>query len=262
MSGRTEGGRRTADMTAATDALMRDVLKKQEIAKAVAISRAADFTGKPQKATPNPSPQGGGGSGNAATKSPSPLRGGVRGGGESDTQRRPANDGREASGQGVRVSVLPPAERISLRAPAGSVAALSKALGLKLPAKPKTSATSGGRTALWLGPDEWLVIDEDGYDPLADCAEVKELHSAVGISHRNVAIAVTGPACEATISSGCPQDLSLGAFPVGACSRTILGKSEIVLLRTAEGSFRVECWRSFSDYVFAFLADGAKDAAA
>jgi sarcosine oxidase, subunit gamma len=185
-----------------------------------------------------------------------------KGEGNPSVQRRPANDGREASGQGVRVSVLPPAERISLRAPAGSVAALSKALGLKLPAKPKTSASSGGRSALWLGPDEWLVIDEEGNDPLADCAKVKELHSAVGISHRNVAIAVTGPNCEATIGSGCPQDLSLAVFPVGACSRTILGKSEIVLLRTAPDNFRVECWRSFSDYIFAFLADAAKDAAA
>ena len=67
--------------------------------------------------------------------------------------------------------------------------------------------------ALWLGPDEWLVIDEAGKDPLADCAGVKALHSAVGISHRNVAIAVTGPAAAATINAGCPQDLSLHAFP-------------------------------------------------
>ena len=96
------------------------------------------------------------------------------------------------------LAVLPPAERISLRAPAASVAALSKALGVDLPQKPKTSASKGGRTALWLGPDEWLVIDEAGKDPLADCAEVKALHSAVGISHRNVAISVTGPAAAAT----------------------------------------------------------------
>lgn len=86
----------------------------------------------------------------------------------------------------------------------------------------------GGRTALWPGPDEWLVIDEAGGDPLADCAKVTQLHSAVGISHRNVAFAVTGPGCEATINAGCPQDLALSAFP-GASSRTILGKIEIVL---------------------------------
>ncbi|TPK62208.1 sarcosine oxidase subunit gamma family protein [Mesorhizobium sp. B2-4-19] len=175
--------------------------------------------------------------------------------------RRPALAGRSTTATGVKVEVLPPAERISLRAPEASVAALSKALGLTLPKKPKTSASKGGRTALWLGPDEWLVIDEGGNDPLADCATVAALHSAVGISHRNIAISVTGPAAQTTINSGCPQDLSLDAFPAGAASRTILGKAEIVLLRTSDDAFRVECWRSFSDYVFTFLSEGARDAA-
>ena len=169
--------------------------------------------------------------------------------------------GRAFSATDASLAVLPPAERISLRAPSGSVAALSKALGVGLPPKPKNSATTDGRTALWLGPDEWLVIDEAGKDPLADCAGVKALHSAVGISHRNIAIAVSGPAAATTVNAGCPQDLSLTAFPVGACSRTVLGKIEIVLMRTAEDGFRVECWRSFSDYVWAFLMEAAKDAA-
>ncbi|RRI07801.1 sarcosine oxidase subunit gamma family protein [Mesorhizobium tamadayense] len=180
---------------------------------------------------------------------------------EASVERRPALAGRALSAPGVKVEMLPPAERISLRAPQASLAALSKALGLTLPTKPKTSAAKGGRTALWLGPDEWLVIDEAGNDPLADCAKVSALHSAVGISHRNVAISVTGPAAAVTVNSGCPQDLSLGAFPVGTASRTILGKAEIVLLRSAEDTFRVECWRSFSDYVFTLLSEAASDAA-
>ncbi|MER8921329.1 sarcosine oxidase subunit gamma [Mesorhizobium sp. M0802] len=177
-------------------------------------------------------------------------------------ERRPALAGRVLSATDVKVEVLPPAERMSLRAPEASVAALSKALGLTLPKQPKTSAAKAGRTALWLGPDEWLVIDEAGKDPLADCAGVAALHSAVGISHRNVAFAVTGPAAAAAINAGCPQDLSLEAFPVRAASRTILGKCEILLLRTAADAFRVECWRSFSDYVFTFLSEAASDAAA
>ena len=73
---------------------------------------------------------------------------------------------------------------------------------------------------------------------------------------------IAGALVAATLAAGCPQDLALGAFPVGACSRTVLAKIEIVLLRTAEDAFRVECWRSFSDYAFAFLADAARDAAA
>ncbi len=169
--------------------------------------------------------------------------------------RAPVLAGCEFGAKDVRLAVLPPAHRISLRAPAASLGALSKALGLTLPTAPKSSASKGKRSALWLGPDEWLVIDDGAKDPLADCAGVTALHSAVGISHRNVAISVTGGAAAATINAGCPQDLSLTAFPVGACSRTVLGKIEIVLHRTAEDSFRVECWRSFADYAFAFLSD-------
>jgi sarcosine oxidase subunit gamma len=180
----------------------------------------------------------------------------------SEAIRTPALAGREFSGKGVRLAVLPPAHRISLRAPDGSVAGLSKALGLSLPRKPKTSASEGSRSALWLGPDEWLVIDDGSKDPLDACAGIEALHSAVGVSHRNVAIAGTGPGAAATINAGCPQDLSLAVFPVGACSRTILGKAEIVVLRTGEDAFRVECWRSFSDYVFTFLSEAARDAAA
>jgi sarcosine oxidase subunit gamma len=176
--------------------------------------------------------------------------------------RNPAQAGREFSAKGVKLTTLPPAHRISLRAPADSIDALSGAIGLTLPQKPKTSASKGSRTALWLGPDEWLVIDEGASDPLDDCAGIEALHSAVGISHRNVALSVTGPGAENTVSAGCPQDLSLAAFPVGACSRTILGKAEIVLIRTGDEAFRVECWRSFSDYVCTFLTEAARDAAA
>lgn len=176
-------------------------------------------------------------------------------------ERRPALAGGALSVTDVSLTVLPPAERVSLRAPEGSIASVSRALGLTLPQKPKTSASKGSRTALWLGPDEWLVIDEAGGDILGDCAKAKALHSAVDVSHRNVAIAVVGGKAAATVNSGCPQDLSLEAFPVGACSRTILGKSEIVLYRPAADSFRVECWRSFSDYVFTHLSEGARTAA-
>lgn len=162
------------------------------------------------------------------------------------------------------VSVTPAgdASRLALRAPRASLAALSEALGLELPVRPKTSAQAAGRAALWLGPDEWLVIGRAGDDPAAAVAPVTALHSAVDISHRNVGIVISGPGAQATLSAGCPQDLSLAAFAVGACSRTVLGKIEIVLWRTGEEAFRLECWRSFSDYALTFLAEAARDAAA
>lgn len=171
--------------------------------------------------------------------------------------------GRSVKNKAVTLTPADPARRLALRAPTGSVAALSKALGVKLPVAPKSSATNkaGDRSALWLGPDEWLVIDMAGNDPIAACAAVRVLHSAVDVSHRNTAILVEGRGAEATLNAGCPQDLSPSMFPVGACSRTILGKIEVVIWRTGADAFRVECWRSFSDYAFDFLTEAARDAA-
>lgn len=172
--------------------------------------------------------------------------------------RRSALAGRQAAGAGVSIAPAAPATRLSLRAPQASLPTLSKLLGLSMPTRPKTSASSGGRHALWLGPDEWLVIDEAGADLAALCRPLKALHSAVDISHRNTAIVLSGGGAADVLNAGCPQDLSLAAFPAGACSRTVLGKVEVVLFRPSATVFRVEVWRSFSDYAFALLEDAAR----
>ncbi len=160
-------------------------------------------------------------------------------------------------------TVAPAAEasRISLRAGEEAIEALSAALDVDLPTRPKTSNNRNGRIAMWIGPDEWTVIDQKGSDLMGLLSNVDVLHSAVDISHRNTAILVNGPAAADAISGACPQDVSLSAFPVGAASRTVLGKIEIVLYRASETSFRVECWRSFAPYALQMLHESALDAA-
>ena len=113
--------------------------------------------------------------------------------GKTAMMRQP-NDARIACSAVATVASAEFASRLTLRARPDAVAPLSKALGVKLPEKPKTSARSrnGMRTALWLGPDEWLVIDDSGADLMAACAKVKQLHATVDVSHRNVALVVSG----------------------------------------------------------------------
>lgn len=160
---------------------------------------------------------------------------------------------------GVSIEPAAFAARISLRAKADAVAALSSALGLVLPTKPKTSSVSGLRSALWLGPDEWLVIDQSGGDLMGVCASAGAMHSAVDISHRNTAFIISGDDAADVLNAGCPQDLSLAAFPVGAVSRTVFGKAEVVIFRVTEDTFRLECWRSFAEYVGGLLNEASAE---
>lgn len=167
-------------------------------------------------------------------------------------------DGRAATAPSLSVLPAPPAHRTSLRAGPDALETIDAALGLALPRRIGRSETAGERSALCLGPDEWLVIDPDT-DPMADLADVAAPHSAVDVSHRNVALLVVGADAADAIEHGCPRDLSLDAFPVGACARTVLGKAEVIVWRGKPDAFRIECWRSFSTYVMDFMEEVALD---
>ena len=160
----------------------------------------------------------------------------------------------------VTIKASPVMTRLALRAGEDALAGLSSALGIDLPRKPKQTATNGARAALWIGPDEWLVLDGDGADLMAAVGGADGVFSAVDVSHRNVGFEVSGTGAADTLASACPQDLRPSAFPVGAASRTILAKAEVVLWRREDDAWHVECWRSFAPYVFGLLKEGAEDA--
>lgn len=176
-----------------------------------------------------------------------------------DAQRIHPLDNRMHGASGVLIEPCEPADRFSLRAAKNVIGPIGTAAGLKLPARIRTGKSSKGRTALCIGPDEWLLICESGSGVGEALAGVEGgLLSCVDISHRNTAIRLSGSQAANVLAAGCPQDLRDGNFPAGTCARTVLGKAEIVLFREAEEVWRVECWRSFSDYVWKFLVDAAK----
>jgi sarcosine oxidase subunit gamma len=157
---------------------------------------------------------------------------------------------------------LPPATRYVLRGGSDVRAAAQSALGFGIPATACRATVEGDRAALWLGPDEWLLIAPQppptGF--AAGLAEALEglAHSLVDVSHRQSALAVSGPQATTLLAAGCPLDLDASAFPVGMCTRTMLAKAEIVLWRTDPLVFRVEVWRSFVAYVSQFLGEAAR----
>jgi sarcosine oxidase subunit gamma len=52
--------------------------------------------------------------------------------------------------------------QLNVRAAEAVVPRVEAAIGVALPSKPNTVASNGRRNALWLGPDEWLIVDEPG----------------------------------------------------------------------------------------------------
>jgi sarcosine oxidase subunit gamma len=163
----------------------------------------------------------------------------------------------------VSITHLPPATRLSIRGGERAVGIIGVAAGLAFPQEPCRAATAGPMAALWLGPDEWLLIAEAEVGillvPAIADALGAEPASVVDISERQVAIEVRGPEAADILNAFNALDLDPAAFPVGMCTRTLFGKAEIVLWRTAAHAFRVEVWRSFAPYVLGCLDEARRE---
>jgi sarcosine oxidase subunit gamma len=161
--------------------------------------------------------------------------------------------------------MLPPAGRWILQGDAAVRPRAAAAWGVPFSETACRALTSGRRATLWLGPDEYLLLDlggRDAADAIAVALEqaINDLpHALVDIGHRQFAIELSGPHAVAILSAGCPLDLDASAFPVGMCTRTVLAKADIVLWRTRADAFHLEIWRSFAGYVGGLLEEIARE---
>jgi sarcosine oxidase subunit gamma len=159
--------------------------------------------------------------------------------------------------------LLPPAARHILRAAPAVMAVAGDALGLPLSMPACRASVRGSRAALWLAPDERLLLAEESSaaETANQLGEVlrDQPYSLVDVSHRQVAFALPNPHALTVLAAGCPLDLDPDAFPVGMCTRTVFAKAEIVLWRYADDSFRLEVWRSFAAYVSGVIAEAARE---
>jgi sarcosine oxidase subunit gamma len=157
---------------------------------------------------------------------------------------------------------LAPSARFSLRT--ADPATVAAGLGLALPAQVGARMAAGARTALCLGPDEWLIEAPEAEAAaltatFADLATRLPL-SAVEVSDREITLALSGPAVLDLLATGCPRDLS--KLPVGSGCRTIFDTVQVVLTREAEDRFHLTVWRSFTPHLRALLDIAARELAA
>jgi len=180
-----------------------------------------------------------------------------------DVSRRSVLDGLAMPrNHAASVASLPPATRLVLKGAREAAGAVAEAFGAALPLAPLRAETNGARSALWMSPDEWLLIAEDPAPELKETLEAALSaipHALIDVSHRQSAIEVSGAGAARLLNAGVPLDLDPSAFPVGMVVRTLLTKAEITLWRRALDRFHVEFSRSFGPYVVAILAQAAND---
>jgi sarcosine oxidase subunit gamma len=125
-----------------------------------------------------------------------------------------------------------------------------------LPLEPNTAFDDGRRAALWLGPDEWLILGAPGVaaEIVAelDAAFEGVDRSVVDVSANRVAIELARPQRLALLAHVCPLDLDPRVWATGRCAQTLLGRAQVVL-QERTGTTGILMRPSFADYVVDLL---------
>jgi len=163
---------------------------------------------------------------------------------------------------------LPFLTQLDLRLDAGDVEAreaIESVIG-QLPLEPNTVHGGAHAAVLWLGPDEWLIVEP----PDGETALGGQLHEALGDALERVAIVdvsanrttleLRGPRVRELLEFGCPIDLHPRVFGPRRCAQTLLARANVLIWHLAdepEDTWRLLVRPSFAEYVAAWLADAA-----
>lgn len=169
------------------------------------------------------------------------------------------------SGGAVRLAELPFLTQLNVRLdPKGAAAdAVGLALDLHLPLEPNTVVQAGDLTALWLGPDEWLLVGPPGSGRDLESrireAAGDEPVSVTDVSAQRTTLLVAGPRARDLLAHGCALDLHPRSFGAGRCAQTNLGRTQIVLVARDEprAGFWVLVRSSFAGHLAGWLLDAA-----
>ncbi|MDT8320326.1 MAG: sarcosine oxidase subunit gamma family protein [Xanthomonadales bacterium] len=166
----------------------------------------------------------------------------------------------QASGQAaLKIEIMTSLTHINLRGdPADPefADAVQAVLGQKLPTAPNT-VTTGAHRALWLGPDEWLILTNEPAGDLAGqlAAALNGQYAAVNeVSGGQILLRLRGPLVRELLSAGCTLDFHPRAFRTDSCAQSGLAKANVLICAVDElPTFDIVVRRSFAEYLLRWI---------
>jgi len=167
-------------------------------------------------------------------------------------------------------------DQIGLRLDAADEAILGaaeKALGFALPVAANTASHKGRggtlTTALWLGPDEWLIVCQPGRGHKLKATLEQALagrhHAVFDVSDSRAVITLSGDHSRDVLMKGCALDFHPRAFGPGQCAQSTLALAHVLIHQTSEdaktkaAAYDIFVHRSFAEYLWAWLEDASAE---
>lgn len=170
-----------------------------------------------------------------------------------------------ARGDAVRLELVPPRTVLNVRGPGREnfAAAVAEVFGLAPPLEPNRWAGVRNRAAIWLGPDEWLLVAPDGASrelerDLREALPEETTLSVVDVSHNYTTLRLSGSRARELLAKGCALDLHPLNFRAGDCAQTMLARARVIL-RAVDDEMEIWARNSFASYMAQWLLDAATE---
>ncbi len=137
------------------------------------------------------------------------------------------------------------------------------ALGAALPLEPNRAIEKEDVRALWLGPDEWLVVAPEAKVESLARALIEKLagqqFAVTNVSEARAVITLAGPFAREALSQGCSLDLHPRAFQPGHVAQSLIARVPVILhQRDPEPRYDIYVQRSFAEHLWTWLEDAAE----
>jgi sarcosine oxidase subunit gamma len=166
----------------------------------------------------------------------------------------------------LRLREVPSLTQILLRIDPQSpgAATIRQALDIDLPDTFGTYTQSGDLDALWLGPDEWLLVAPPGAAAVLQTAVAQAAgqthHMVIDVSANRTCIELRGADARYVLAKGCHEDFTARSFCGRRVVQTVLAKVPVILQLTADVPvFRVFPRNSFAAHLARWLLDASDE---
>ena len=151
--------------------------------------------------------------------------------------------------------------KLNMRADKSAGKIIKSITGCTFPPAANKFTTAGERHAVWLGPDEFMIMCEAGKDEeLASAIQASfgSRHTAVtNITDALAAFHLKGAAVRQVLAKGCALDLNQNSFTSGDAAQTLLSHAAVTIMALTDDEFIVICRTSFASYLHNWFLDAA-----
>ena len=147
------------------------------------------------------------------------------------------------------------------------ITAIGKNLNMILPIEANTSTSGQTLTALWLSPDEWMLVSNETISEKTNTYEVEDnlinniskvnLGAITDVSDQFVIINIKGSKVFDLFATGSPFNFNEFKNKKGSVVQTILSHIDVIIHLTEINSVNLFVRRSFSEHLNSWLNDSA-----